>query len=142
MDLDVTLLIQMALLLLLISIFGRWLFVPVLHVIEQRQQRIHGLAREVQQLDKMSQADRAAHAQKVLAGRRQALVDREGLRARGRNEARRLVAEARASLAAGQALARAQVKAEEQLIAKQLQEAVGSLTDSLIAKLAGDKKAS
>jgi F0F1-type ATP synthase membrane subunit b/b' len=141
MDLDVTLLIQMALLVLLMNTFGNWLFVPVLHVIEQRQHRIYGLAKEVAQLDKMSQADRLAHDRKLQAGRRQALLEREALRSAGRDEARRLLGVARARLAAEQAAVRAQIKADEQVLAAQLQQAVPELAQALAQKLTQTDKA-
>ncbi len=137
MDLDVTLLIQMALLVVLMNTFGPWLFTPVLHVLQQRQHRIHGLAREVAQLDKMSAADRQAYTLKLQAGRREALAAREAARTRGREEARSLVNAARNEQAAAQAEVRARLKAQEMTMGAELRAAVPALAQALSDKLAG-----
>ena len=137
MDLDVTLLVQITLLTVLLRVFGRGLFAPMLAVIQQRQGRIVGLAHEAEQLSRLSAADRLAYEEKLLAGRRQALQRRDSLRQQGRDEARRLVAKARAAVADEQAMARAAVKSNERAVQQQLQVQVPQLSEALLQRLLG-----
>ncbi len=142
MDLDLTLLIQLALLTALLGLLRRSLFVPLLRLFEARLAQTVGLHQEVVRLDRLTAADRQAYGEKWQAAQRQAAIDRAGLRASGRAEARKIMDAARAQAAAAQAQTRQQVRAQKDAAAAALAGRLQPLTDLLVQRLSGAKKAS
>jgi F0F1-type ATP synthase membrane subunit b/b' len=137
MDLDVTLFFQMAILATLMVLLNRALFAPLLQVIEKRHQKIHGLAQEVEQLQRLGAADKEAYTRKMREARQQAGHTREGLRSQGRDQARSQLTEARATVSAAHARTREEVRATEAAAAKILESDVEALSVALLRKLLG-----
>ena len=141
MDLDVTLLFQFAILTALVAVLSRWLFKPMLTVIEARHQKIHGTRDDVDRLERLSSADREAYDIRLREVRRTTQLAREQARLSGRDEARRILAETRASIAKAMNETREQVAASERAAQKTLEADVDSLAKQLVSKLLGREAA-
>jgi F-type H+-transporting ATPase subunit b len=137
MDLDVTLLFQLGLLSMLVLVLKRLVFVPLLQVIERRQQQTHGARLEVKQMERLAAADRQAYTRRMGEARRQAFSERERLRQQGRDQARTRLTEARSSLMRAMQAGREQVHAAERTTAQQLESATEPLARQLAGKLLG-----
>lgn len=112
MDIDLTLLVQLALLAVLVAVMRPLVFAPLLAVIDSRAQRIQGTRAEAERLRRLGEADRAAYEARIVEARRAAVHEREALREQGRLQAQRLGEAARQRAAAQLLAARRQVEVE------------------------------
>ncbi len=141
MDLDVTLFFHLALLAALVLVLRGWLFAPMLAVIESRHQKIFGTRHEVERLERLSLSDQEAYDKRMQEAIRLAQRERERWRQTGRDEARRLITQARSALAQVMNQTRDEVRAEEQKAQVVLHGDVAPVAQQLVNKLLGKKAA-
>lgn len=137
MDLDVTLLFQFTLLVALMVLLNGLLFKPLLRVIEDRHRQIHGTRHEIDQMERLSAADREAYEVRLREAKQKAAHEREALRSAGREEARRLLAETRARISKDINASREEVGAAERATQGTLAQDIDGLARQLVEKLLG-----
>jgi F-type H+-transporting ATPase subunit b len=99
LDIDVTILFQAALFLLLLVLLTQILLKPVMKVIDDRYERIHGRKAEVERLERLADENRTAYQARIHEARVAARREREGIRGEANEEARRILAEVRGEIA-------------------------------------------
>ncbi len=137
MDLDFTLLLQLALFLVVLAVLNRILIQPLLKVFEARYQKMHGLREDVEKLKQEAAADLEVYQGRMRAARDAAQQERDQLVATGREEERRLLAEMRAEIAKTLNEARDQVAVAELEAKKSLDPETEELARRLVGKVLG-----
>ncbi len=137
MDLDFTLLLQLALFLVVLAVLNRILIRPLLKVFEARYQKMHGLREDVEKLKQEAAADLEVYQGRMRAARDAAQQERDQLVATGREEERRLLAEMRAEIAKTLNEARDQVSVAELEAKKSLDHETEELARRLVGKVLG-----
>lgn len=113
-DLDATLLVQVVLFIVLLSILKPLLFDPMLKLFEEREKRIEGTRREASKEDERS-AKALAKYEAILAKAREAgAAERDKIRAEGLKREAEKMAKVRAQTAATVEQGRAAIAAEAQ----------------------------
>ena len=135
MDIDLTILVQLALLALLVGVLKPLVFAPLLLVIDSRDQKIHGTRAEVDRLDKICRADRDAYQTRMQEARREGLHLREQLRQEGRLEAQRILTTARSRMARALLEARQAAQQEAQVARVALQGQVDAMAAQAVSSL-------
>ena len=137
MDLDFTLLLQLALFLIVLAVLNRILIQPLLKVFEARYQKMHGLREDVEKLKQEAAADLEVYQGRMRAARDAAQQERDQLVATGREEERRLLADMRAEIAKTLNEARDQVSVAELEAKKSLDHETEELARRLVGKVLG-----
>jgi F-type H+-transporting ATPase subunit b len=137
MDIDFTLLLQLGLFLIVLTLLNHILFQPLLRVFEARYQKMYGLRSEVEQLKHEAALDLEVYQSRMRAARDAAQRERDQLVATGREEERRLLAEMRAEIAKALNEAREQVAAAELEAKRSLDSQTTDLARRLVQKVLG-----
>ena len=134
MDIDVTLLFQLGILLGLMFVLQPLLHAPLLQVLEARKRQTEGTASEVRHLTSLTSADQKAYDARMAEARHHAHVLRERLRQSGREQARKIEAEARAETLQNMQLHRQRIETAEREAATRL----GSEQEAWAQRLASE----
>src|SRR5215467_13625189 len=121
------------------AILRKYLFRPLSAILDQREQDEKTAARvHAESLERLSQT--IARSEEELAGaRREALRQREALRAEGRSELDRRIAQAQASAQAAIEKANGEIAAETQRLSQNLPQDSHRLARELAEKILGRK---
>ena len=103
MDIDVTLLIQLGLLVSLLLVLGKLILKPTLQVIEDRHHRMFGQREEMLSLLKSVEADNRLYGEEMRQALQKTQAETEQLKQQAREEERQIIARARTQV--GQKLA-------------------------------------
>jgi F-type H+-transporting ATPase subunit b len=138
---DVTLLYVIFAFLIAYAILKKYLFVPLGGILEARETEEETAARvHAESLQRLSEA--VAHAEQELArARREALKEREALRAEGRSHLDKKLAEAFAAASAGIERAGLEISAEAGRASAELPGQIERLARALVEKVLGRKLA-
>jgi F-type H+-transporting ATPase subunit b len=137
MEINATLLVQLAMFLFLLAFLSRFLFGPLLKLVEEREKRIEGAASEAKLL--RASADQAAgtideQMAKAHADAKRVLQD---LREKGAATEREHVEKARADAAARLEDARAELFAASEDARKRLKAEAATLANDVVARVLG-----
>jgi F-type H+-transporting ATPase subunit b len=138
---DVTLLYVIFAFLIAYAILKKYLFVPLGGILEARETEEETAARvHAESLQRLSEA--VAHAEQELArARREALKEREALRAEGRSHLEKKLAEAFAAASAGIERAGLEISAQAGRASAELPGQIERLARALVEKVLGRKLA-
>jgi F-type H+-transporting ATPase subunit b len=138
---DVTLLYVILAFLIAYAILKKYLFVPLGGILEARETEEETAARvHAESLQRLSEA--VAHAEQELArARREALKEREALRAEGRSHLEKKLAEAFAAASAGIERAGLEISAQAGRASAELPGQIERLARALVEKVLGRKLA-
>jgi F-type H+-transporting ATPase subunit b len=137
MDINVTILFQLALFLFVLVTLTNILFKPFLKILDERYRKIHGRKEEVDRLERLASENQAAYVARVREARNVARQERESLRSAGNDEKRKLLSEVRGEIAQALNETREQVAKSEAEARGQLAAENQALAKQLVAKIAG-----
>jgi F-type H+-transporting ATPase subunit b len=137
MDINVTILFQLALFLFVLVTVTNILLKPFMGILDERYRKIHGRKAEVDRLERLASENEAAYVARVREARNVARQERESLRATGNEEKRKLLADVRGEIARELSQTREQVAQSEVEARAQLTQENRALAGQLVAKLAG-----
>jgi F-type H+-transporting ATPase subunit b len=137
MDINVTILFQLALFLFVLVTVTNILLKPFMGILDERYRKIHGRKAEVDRLERLASENEAAYVARVREARNVARHERESLRATGNEEKRKLLADVRGEIARELNQTREQVAQSEVEARAQLTQENRALAGQLVAKLAG-----
>jgi F-type H+-transporting ATPase subunit b len=140
MDIDITILFQLGIFLVLLTVLNVILFRPFLRLLEKRYERIEGRREQAELLRSQGTADSEAYQLRMREARAAAQREREALRNQGRQEQRRLLNQARAEIAASLNHARRAISEAEEITRKNLSAGTSALARQLVAKVLGAKE--
>jgi F-type H+-transporting ATPase subunit b len=135
MDLDLTLLVQLIILLTVLVGVGNLLFKPVLQVIDLREQSIAGARKDGARLVAEAEAKDAELHRALDDTRRKALAERTRLIADAQKAERQILDEARGAAQKRIDAARAELAAERAQTSTKLQAATKDLARSIASKV-------
>ena len=136
-DLDATLLVQIALFVVLLVVLKPLLFEPMLKLFEEREKRIEGTRREASKEDERS-AKALAKYEAILAKAREAgAVERDALRAAGTKKEAETMARVRATAASTIEQGRASIASEAKTARTQLALEANTLARAIAARVLG-----
>ncbi len=137
MDIDLTILFQLALFLgLLVSLTGI-IIRPLMKVIDARYERLEGGKAEVSRLERLADENRSAYQARIHEARAVARREREGLRVKASEGSRKMLADVRAEIALKLNATRDEVRAAETEAQVALSADTDTLARSLVAKIIG-----
>ncbi|OGQ79424.1 MAG: hypothetical protein A2289_05470 [Deltaproteobacteria bacterium RIFOXYA12_FULL_58_15] len=137
MDIDITIVFQLALFVVLLMILTQLLFKPFLKVVEERHQKIHGTKSEVDRLERLATENQSAYVARVREARNVARQEREALRTAGNDEKRKLLADVRMEIAEKLNETREQVAKSEAEARIELAAQTANLAGELVRKVVG-----
>jgi len=135
MDLDLTIVVQLAILLIALVAVGNLLFKPVLAVIDLREHSIAGARKEGVRLVAEAEAKDAELHKALDDTRRKALSERAAMIAEAQKAERQILDEARRSAQKRIDGARAQLNADREQTSTKLQAATKDLAQSIASKV-------
>ena len=123
MDLDITFLLQFGLFVILLLILNPLLLRPMLQILEQPHEKIHGMRVEIERLQRQAAEDRENYEEQMGKALKEAQKAREEFRVAGREEERRILNAAREDVGrlitqAREEIRQAEVEAEQKLEAE------------------------
>lgn len=131
-QLDYTLLIQMANFVVLLWLLNRFLYKPILNVIEERKRRLEESERSVRELQERTARQWEAYQAELQKAKSSAGAEKERLKAEGAEAERRLLEQVRAEAARSVEEARRKVQQEME----RAREALGAQADSIGLEMA------
>ena len=137
MDIDFTLLLQLGLFLIVLTVLNPILFQPLVRVFEARRQRMYEAKAEIDKLRHEAAADLEVYQGRMRDARDAAQSERDQLVAVGREEERRLLAAMRGEIAAALNEARDQIATAELDGKRKLGVETTELARRLVAKVLG-----
>jgi len=137
MDINVTILFQLALFLFVLVTLTNILFKPFLKILDERYRKIHGRKVEVDRLERLAGENQSAYIARIREARTVARQERETLRAAGNDEKRKLLADVRVEISQALNETREQVANSEAEARGQLAAENQALAKLLVAKVAG-----
>jgi F-type H+-transporting ATPase subunit b len=137
MDIDVTLLLQLGLFLVILTVLNGVLFKPFLGVLDARHQKLHGLRDEADKLERDAVKDIEVYEARLREARDLALREREALVLAGREEERRMLGDVRADIARQMNDVRKELSVQEASIKKVLSSETDQLAKRLVEKVLG-----
>lgn len=142
MDLDFTLVLQLAIFMGVLLALNGLLFQPFLKVLEARDQKLAGAKRDIERLTKDAHKDLEVYQTRMREARDLAHKEREALVTAGREEERRLLAKVREDIAKALNDARKEVGAAELAAKQALTTETQALARRLVDKVLGREVAS
>lgn len=137
MDIDLTILFQLALFLgLLVSLSGI-IIRPLMDVIDARYERLEGGKGEVERLERLADENRSAYQARIHEASAVARRERQGLRTKANEESRKMLADVRAEISDKLNTTRDEVRGAETKARDVLAADTDSLARSLATKIIG-----
>lgn len=137
-DADLTVFIQLGILVALMLVLKPVLFDPMLRLFEEREMRIEGAKAEARAMDQASAEAELRYEEAMKASRAEAAAERDKLRAEGAKAEAELMAKARAEAAgtvdAGFAKARAEAEAARSALGVQTKSLAGALASRVLGR--------
>ncbi len=137
MDLDVTILIQAAIVLVLFFTLNGLLFQPILQVFEARHQKLEGARDEIEKLTALKKDDLEAYQIRMREAADRAFAKREELRDEGRAKERELLSQVRAEIADSLNDARGKIDEQEGQARQSLSAQVDAIAGEMASKILG-----
>ncbi|MEK7705387.1 MAG: hypothetical protein AAB426_10545 [Myxococcota bacterium] len=137
MDVDLTIIIQLTLFVVLVTVLNRFVFRHFLRVMDQRHEKTQTALDEADRLERETVADQDAYQTRMREAQAAAQREREALRGKGRDEQRRLVNEARTSATEALGRARDELEQAEQQAESALGKSAAELAELLVRKVVG-----
>lgn len=131
-QLDYTLLIQMANFLVLLWLLNRFLYRPILNVLDERRRRMEDSERSVRELQERTSRQWEAYQAELQKAKSSASAEKERLKAEGAEAERKLLEQVRAEAALSLEEARKMVQQE----LERAREALGAQADSIGLEMA------
>jgi F-type H+-transporting ATPase subunit b len=136
-NLDQTLIIQMINFLILLWILNRFLYKPILKILDERRGKIHASETEVEELKARAAGQWESYQRQLQEARIEANAEKERIKAEGAEAERRLLEEARAEAARLLEDSRRMIQ-EEVLKARDLLRAqAGAVASEMASKILG-----
>lgn len=137
-DADLTVFIQLGILVALMLVLKPVLFDPMLRLFEEREKRIEGAKEEARALDQASAEAELRYEEAMKGARAEAAVERDRLRAEGAKAEAELMGRARAEAAStleqGYAKARTEAEAAKAGLAAQTNSLAGALASRVLGR--------
>ncbi len=137
MDIDLTILFQLALFLGLLVSLTEIIIRPMMKVIDARYERLEGGKAEVERLERLADENRSAYQARIHEARDVARREREGKRAKGNQESREILADVRAEIALKLNATRDDIRVAEAEAQAALAADTDTLARSLVTKIIG-----
>jgi F-type H+-transporting ATPase subunit b len=136
-NLNITLLIQLSIVLILMFLLNKILFQPVLRILEERRERTEGRKKKAVEVDGQAEAIWADYQKRLQEARAQADRARAELLREGEGERQRIVEAASGEAEKTVTAVKARVRAEALEARKSLEEETGRLASFAAEKLLG-----
>jgi F-type H+-transporting ATPase subunit b len=131
-QLDYTLLIQMANFLVLLWLLNKFLYKPILGILDERRRRMEDSERSVQELQERTSMQWAQYQAELQKAKSAANAEKEKLKAQGTEAERKLLEQARAE--AARSVEEARKELEQEL--HRARQALGAQADSIGLEMA------
>jgi len=137
MDIDITIVVQFAVLLVLLLSLGQLLFKPMLRILDERQARSAGDNLEAQTRESQAETQQKAYQVEMRNARDEAQKVYDRLRLEGMNQEKQLLATTRLEIANFINKNREQLQKDVVVAETQLQPQIQALSNMLVGKLLG-----
>ncbi len=137
LEIDVTLLFQIANFLLLLILLNIFLYKPVRNIIRERNQHISSLQSTIEELSSKAEQEEAALEENMALAKKEGFKEKEDLKAQGIEEEKAIVQQAMSQVEQKVKAARSEIEASIAEVRKTLEEQVSMFSKELAEKILG-----